>query len=505
MAEPTAVAFCPSHRSSSGVTGLDDILGGGLTRDRLYLVEGTPGTGKTTLALQFLLEGAKGGESGLYITLSETANELRAAAETHGWSLDGLCLFELMSDMGLDPDSEQTILHPSEVELGETTREVMRQVEETRPSRIVFDSLSELRLLAQSPLRYRRQVLALKQFFSTRQCTVLMLDDRTADPSDLQLHSIAHGVIALEQAPRNFGAERRRLRIVKMRGIKFRGGYHDIVLDTGGLTVFPRLIAAEHHTEFCAKAVSTGNRELDALLGGGLVPGTNSLLTGPSGVGETTTAIRCILSALDCGERATYFLFDEGLGTFLSRSEALGMNLRPHLGSGRLALRQIDPAELSPGEFACRVQAAVENAGCKFVVIDSLNAYLQSMPGDQYLVLQMHEMLSYLGQQGVTTMLVLGQHGLLGEMRSDLDLSYLSDTILVFRFFEALGEIRSAISVMKSRSSAHERTIRELKLSAGGLQVGQALRDFEGVLGGLPSYTGSISMLESKSATDAEG
>lgn len=496
MIEPANIDLPVPRRVSTGIAGLDDILGGGLTKDRLYLLEGTPGTGKTTLSLQFLLNGAKQGETGLYITLSETADELRAVAATHGWTLDGLSLFELVSDMGLDPDSEQTVLHPSEVELGETTREVMRQLEVLRPQRVVFDSLSEMRLLAQNPLRYRRQILALKQFFSSRQCTVLMLDDRTADPTDLQLHSIAHGVIALEQSPRAFGAERRHLRVVKMRGIKFRGGYHDFVLDTGGLTVFPRLIAAEHHAEFDPRPVSTGNAALDALLGGGLVPGTNTLLSGPSGVGKTTTAIRCVLAALDRGEHATYYLFDEGLGTFLSRSDALGMNLRPYVDSGHLILHQIDPAELSPGEFACRIRAAVEDGGSTFIVVDSLNAYLQSMPGEQFLLLQMHEILSYLGQQGVKTMLILGQHGLLGDMRSDVDLSYLSDSIVVFRFFEAHGQIRSAISVMKSRTRAHEHIIRELKLSVGGLQVGEALSDFEGVLSGLPSYKGAVPMLK---------
>ena len=489
-----------SPRASTAIDGLDDILGGGFTPDRLYLVEGTPGTGKTTLALQFLLKGVALGEVSLYITLSETAEELRAVAATHGWSLEGLCLFELVGESGLDPESEQTVLHPSEVELGETTREVMRQVETLRPRRVVFDSLSEMRLLAQNPLRYRRQILALKQFFSSRQCTVLMLDDRTADPTDLQLHSIAHGVISLEQSPRDFGAERRRLRVVKMRGIKFRGGHHDFILDTGGLTVFPRLVAAEHRTDFAQDPVSTGSAELDLMLGGGLVPGTNTLLMGPSGVGKTTTAIRCMIAALDRGESATYFLFDEGLGTFLSRSAVFGMDLRPYLDGGRLRLHQIDPAELSPGEFSWRVRVAVERHGSSLVVVDSLNAYLHSMPGEQYLLLQMHEILSYLGQRGVKTLLILGQHGLVGEMRTDVDLSYLSDGMLLFRYFEAEGTVRSAISVVKSRTSAHERTIRELKFSAAGLQVGDALTDFEGVLTGLPAYKGVVSMLNGAAA-----
>ena len=484
-------------RASTGIQGLDDILDGGLTPDRFYLVEGTPGTGKATLALQFLLEGARLGEPALYITLSETAEELRAVGQSHGWSLDGLSLFELVSESGLDPESEQSVLHPSEVELGETAREVMKRVDDIAPARVVFDSLSEMRLLAQSPLRYRRQILALKQFFSTRRCTVLMLDDRTSDPTDLQLHSIAHGVISLEQAPRDFGAERRRLRVVKMRGVKFRVGYHDLLLDTGGLVVFPRLVAAEHHKDFAPTVASTGNKSLDALLGGGLIPGTNTLLSGPSGVGKSTTAVRCMLAALERGEKATYYLFDEGLGTLLSRSAALGMDVRPHLRSGTLRIQQVDPAELSPGEFATAARSAVEGHGSSFLVIDSLNAYLQAMPGEQYLLLQMHELLSYLNQQGITTMLVLGQHGILGDVRSEVDLSYLSDIVLLFRFFEATGELRSALSVIKSRASSHERTIREFKLGPDGLQVGEALRDFEGLLTGLPSYKGEVPLLNS--------
>ena len=488
-------------RVSLGVSGLDDILGGGVTGDRVYLIEGTPGTGKTTLSLQFLLEGVKRGETGLYITLSETKAELNAVAATHGWSLDEISLFELVNETGLNPESEQTILHPSDIELGETTREVMKQVDELRPSRVVFDSLSEMRLLAQNPLRYRRQILALKQFFSSRQCTVLMLDDRTSDPSDLQLHSIAHGVISLEQSPRDFGAERRRVRIVKMRGLKFRAGYHDFILDKGGLSVFPRLVASEHQLDFSDEFNSTGSKELDALLGGGLTPGTNTLLIGPSGVGKTTTAVRCMLAALDRGAKATYYLFDEGLKTLLKRSLALGMDLRPHIKSGALNIQQVDPAELSPGEFSSRARVEVEKKGSRFLCIDSLNAYLQSMPGEQYLLLQMHEMLSYLNQSGVTTLLILGQHGMIGDMRSDIDLSYLSDAILMFRFFEAQGEVRTALSAIKSRTSAHERFIREVKLGANGLQLGEALRDFAGVMTGLPSYQGKVSLLRSPAAS----
>jgi circadian clock protein KaiC len=489
-------------RISTGVSGLDEVLGGGLTPERLYLVEGTPGTGKTTLSLQFLLDGVARGDRCLYVTLSETSQELRDAAATHGWSLEGLELYELVSELGLDPDSEQSILHPSEVELGETVKEVIQRVDALKPNRVVFDSLSELRLLAQNPLRYRRQILALKQFFATRNCTVLMLDDRTSETGDLQLHSIAHGVISLEQAPREFGSERRRIRIVKMRGIKFRGGYHDFVIDTGGLVVYPRLVAAEHRVAFEPIPGSTGSEELDTLLGGGLVPGTNTLLLGPSGAGKTTTAVRCMLTALERGASATYYLFDEGLGTMLARSAAIGMDLQPHIDAGRLTVTRIDPAELAPGEFAANVRRAVEERRSTFVVVDSLNAYLHAMPGEQFLLLQMHELLSYLNQSGVTTLLVLGQHGIVGDVRSDIDLSYLSDAILLFRFFEAAGEIRTALSVVKTRVNIHERTIRELKLTYGGLRVGQALHDFEGVLSGLPAYHGRVPMLQARAQSE---
>ncbi|HEV2609159.1 MAG TPA: ATPase domain-containing protein [Noviherbaspirillum sp.] len=499
MNDPLQPPAGPStqDRSSTGVPGLDDILGGGLTTHRLYLVEGTPGTGKTTLALQFLLEGARQGEKGLYVTLSETPTELRSVAATHGWSLDKIELFELVNDAGLDPDSEQSILHPSEIELGETTKAVIRQIDTLAPSRIVFDSLSEMRLLAQDPLRYRRQILALKHFFSTRRCTVLMLDDKTSEPGDQQLHSIAHGVISLDQKAEEFGAERRKLRVVKMRGIKFIGGFHDFVLATGGIRVFPRLVAAGQHREFSAVARSTGVPGLDRILGGGLVPGTNTLLMGPSGVGKTTTAMRCLLAALERGERAVYFLFDEGMATFLTRGIALGMDLRPYIENGLLKVHQIDPAERSPGEFASLIHEAVGQDRVNIVAIDSLNAYLQAMPGERFLLLQMHELLTYLNQQGVTTLLVLGQHGLVGEIRSDVDLSYLSDSILAFRFFEAKGKILTAISTIKSRTSNHERTIREFRLTANGLEIGEPLQNFEGILTGLPTYHGATGMLGS--------
>ena len=475
-------------RISTGVSGLDDIVAGGLEPRRVYLVEGTPGTGKTTLSLQFLMAGRDAGETVLYVTLSESEPELRMVAASHGWDLQGVEIFELISEAGLDPDQEQTILHPSELELGETIRGVMARVDELRPARVVFDSLSEMRMLAESPLRYRRQVLALKQFFTQRGCTVVLLDDRTGSDTDLQLHSIAHGVITLEQLALEYGAERRRLRVVKLRGSRFRGGHHDFRLDAGGLYVFPRLVASEHNNKFGDAPVSTGALGLDALLGGGLVPGTNTLLIGPSGAGKTTTATRAVLAALERGERAAYFLFDEGMRTLLTRTANLGMDLSSHLEAGRLTVRQVDPAELSPGEFASLIRASVDG-GVHVIVIDSLNAYLQSMPGERHLLLQMHELLSYLNQRGVVTLMVLGQHGLVGETRTDLDLSYLADCIVLLRYFEGDGEVRKAISVVKTRTAAHERTIREFWFDQSGLQVGEPLRGFRGVFSGTPTWT----------------
>ncbi len=479
-----------SASASTGIVGLDAILGGGLTPERLYLVEGTPGTGKTTLGLGFLLAGIRVDQPGLYVTLAETEHELRAVAETHGWSLDPITIYEMVPADGLGDDQEQTLLHPSEVELGETVRAIMAKVDELRPARVVIDSLSELRLLAQNPIRYRRQILALKHFFATRQCTVLVLDDKSASGGDLQLHSIAHGVLSLEQTLSGFGAQRRRLHVVKMRGMRYRGGYHDFEIEPGGLCVYPRLVAAEHGVTHDMGFVSTGSGEFDALLGGGLVPGTATLLTGPAGVGKTTATVRCMVTALERGEHVAYFLFDERAPTLMMRSKALGMDLQPFIDSGRLNLRAIDPAELSPGEFAATVRASVEDEGARMIVIDSLNAYLQSMPSEQFLILQMHELLTYLGQRGVVTMLILGMHGIMGDVRADVDLSYLADTAVQLRYFEAFGAVRQAISVIKTRTARHERTIREFRIDDGGVVFGPPLTDFQGVLTGVPTFSG---------------
>lgn len=494
----------PPVKVSTGIVGLDLVLNGGLTPHRMYLVEGTPGTGKTTLALGFLLAGVETNEVGLYITLAETDVELRAVARAHGWALDGIELFEMVPADGFSDDQEQTLLHPSEVELGETVRSIMAKVDELRPTLVVLDSLSELRLLAQSPIRYRRQILALKHFFSTRSCTVLFLDDKGADGSDLQLHSIAHGVISLGQTLASFGGQRRRLHVVKMREAPFRGGYHDFEIERGGLQVFPRLVASDHPALDGGEPISTGSPPLDALLGGGLVPGTSTLLTGPAGVGKTTAAVQCMVAALERGQKASYFLFDERMPTLLTRSAALGMDLRPHLESGLLELRAIDPAEMSPGEFACAVQSSVERHGSTVVAIDSLNAYLQAMPNEKFLVLQMHEMLTYLGQKGVVSLLILGLHGVTGDIRSDVDLSYLSDTVAQLRYFEAEGEVRQAISVIKTRTARHERTIREFQIGDRGLQLGEPLNQFQGVLAGVPTFSGEAKTLMS-SQTHPDG
>ncbi len=491
----TAPADAAGGRALTGILGLDAVLSGGLPRHHLYLVEGTPGTGKTTLALQFLLEGQRLGERGMYVTLSETEDELRASAATHGWSLDGLAIVELVPETDLGSGQEQTLLHPAEFELGETTGRILERVEREQPTRLVLDSLSELRLLAQTPLRYRRQILALKHRFTSHRCTVLLLDDQTAEPRDLQLHSIVHGVVALELSSNRYGAERRSLRVVKMRGVRFRGGHHDYTIETGGLAVYPRLVAPEGGDGFAPASVGTGVPGLDALLGGGLVPGTSTLVMGPTGTGKTSAATRCTLTALERGDRAAVFMFDEELGTFFARSAGLGMDLRPHRDTGRLQVRQIGPAELSPGEFVHHVRHAVEIDGVRVVLIDSLNGYLQAMPDGQYLMLQMLELLRYLSQHGVLTLLILGQHGLVGEVRSDVDLSYLSDTIILMRYFEAAGAVRRGLSVVKTRTSDHEPTIREFRLGPDGLTIGAILREFDGVMSGMPVYRGPVGAL----------
>jgi circadian clock protein KaiC len=473
----------------TGIAGLDNILGGGFTPNRIYLIEGDPGSGKTTLALQYLLEGRQQGESGMYVSLSETKEELAGVARSHGWDLEGIHCHELLpSDESLLPDAQSRLFHPSEVELSDTTRAILGEVDARKPSRVVFDSLSEMRLLAQHPLRYRRQVLALKQFFIGRDCTVLLLDDRTSADNDLQLHSLAHGVISLDHMAQEYGAERRRLRVMKMRGRAFRGGYHDFMIRTGGLEVFPRLVAAEHHRLFDADPLKSGIAALDKLAGGGLHRGTSTLLMGPAGSGKSTIATQYAVAAAERGEHAVIYTFDESVATLTSRAEGLGIALPRHVEANRIRIQQVDPGELSPGEFIYRIRRAVEKEAARVVVVDSLNGYLNAMPEERFLTIQLHEMLTYLGQQGVVTLMVVAQKGLLGSgMQTPVDASYLADTVIALRYFEAKGALRRAISVVKKRSGMHEDTLREMRLGHGGIALGEPLHGFHGVMSGIPA------------------
>jgi circadian clock protein KaiC len=479
-------------KAGTGIPGLDDVLAGGLTVNRIYLVEGVPGSGKTTLALQFLLEGVKRGEPVLYVTLSETAEELRAVSESHGWTLDGVTVRELMpSEDELQPDGNYTMFHPSEVELGETTRRILEDVERLQPTRVVFDSLSEFRLLAGNPLRYRRQILALKQFFAGRNCTVLLLDDMTSASHDLQVQSIAHGVVTLEQMNPDYGAERRRLRVAKYRGVRFRGGFHDYVIERGGVVVYPRLVASEHRADPSPERLTSGIAALDNLLGGGLERGTSTLIAGAPGTGKSSLAAQFAWSVAERGEGVAMFIFDESRYTLLNRGAELGADLRGHVDQGRVTITQVDPAELSPGQLVHQVRQEVER-GVSLIVIDSLNGYLNAMPGEQYLVIQLHEMLAFLGQAGVATLLISAHHGLVtGISAAPVDASYLTDAVILMRYFEAQGEVRQAISVVKKRGGAHERTIREFAMN-GGIRVGEPLREFHGVLTGTPEYVGKV-------------
>jgi circadian clock protein KaiC len=477
-----------SERLSTGIKGLDSILKGGIPKDRLHLIEGSPGTGKTTLGLQFLLEGARQGERGLYITLSESHEELTSVAESHGWSLDGIAVKDL-ADSGdsLTDNSRYTVFHPSEVELDETTRAILDEVERVDPVRVVFDSLSEMRMLASDPLRFRRQILALKQYFLTRNCTVLLLDDRTSQ--DRELQSVAHGVLNLEYLPVEYGRQRHAIRVVKMRGVSFQSGFHDFNIETGGIIVFPRL-SPEQKVESQLGTLGSGQDNLDELMGG-LHYGTSTILLGPAGVGKSTLAMMYANSAVEAGERAAVYLVDEGPETLYQRTSALGMDIKRHVEEGRITLRQIQLAELTPGELSYMVSREVEESGARVVIIDSVNGYMMATPQERYLTMQFHEMLGYLNRNGVVSILVVGQYGLLGPMQTPIDMSYLADSVVLLRYFEADGTVRQAISILKKRTGDHERTIREFRIGPGGLQLGDPLAGFHGVLTGVPVYKGS--------------
>jgi circadian clock protein KaiC len=480
-------------RAKTDIQGLDDVLKGGLARERSFLLEGSPGTGKTTIALQFLLAGAAAGERGLYVTMSETENELRTSAASHGWNLDGIEVYELIPpETLLTEDQQQSLLYSSDLELGETTKRIFAAFDRLKPHRVVIDSLSEIRLLAQSSLRYRRQILAMKHFFTQRGATVLLLDDLTTETEDKSVHSVAHGVIRLEERAPEFGSDRRRLRILKYRGSKFRGGYHDFVIHRGGVRVFPRLVSAEFRRNFKRDVLPARSPELNKLLGGGVERGSSVLILGPAGAGKSIMALTFAVSAIERGERVALFVFDEEIGLLIDRSLGLGIDLDAMRKSGHLALMQIDAAELTPGEFSSRVRESIEEFGAKTILIDSLTGYQASMPEEHSLILHMHELLQFCNRSGATTLLTVAQHGLMNEMRAPIDLTYLADTVILLRYFEAFAEVRRAVSVVKKRTSAHENTIREYRMGAQGISLGEPLTDFHGVLRGVPEIVGGF-------------
>ncbi|HVX39278.1 MAG TPA: ATPase domain-containing protein [Gemmatimonadaceae bacterium] len=483
-------------KCATGIAGLDAILYGGIASNHVYLIDGDPGTGKTTLGLQFLLAGLARGERGMYVTLSESAAELRATAISHDWSLDGLDLVELAEVQPGSTDEAYTLFHPSEIELQQTVEVILSAIEEKRPARVVIDSLSEMRLLARDPLRFRRQILSLKQFFAGRDCTALFLDDRSAPDGDMQLHSLAHGVIVLDHLAIDYGAERRRLEVKKLRGARFRAGYHDFRIRTGGLEVYPRLEIASPAESLGGEEIGSGSPQLDRLLGGGLTVGTSTLITGAAGTGKSVLCTQYGLAAATRGERVHFFLFDERAATFRARAETLGMDIGEAEANGLVHVHQIEPTEMSPGEFAATVRKVVEQDGARLIVIDSINGYMQAMPSERLLTVQVHELLSYLANHRVSILMTLVQYGVFGgPVDEAAEVSYLADTVLLLRYFEHAGVVRQAISVVKKRSGPHEHTIRECRVDQGGLAVGKPLAEFHGVLTGVPTYTGGTAPL----------
>jgi circadian clock protein KaiC len=488
-------------RASTGIAGLDDVFGGGWARTRMHLLEGSPGTGKTTIALQFLLAGAKAGETGIYISLAETEQELRDGARSHGWEIDpSIEIFELVPpDSVLDPEQHQSLLYSSDLELGEAITRVFQSIDRVKPQRVVIDSLSEIRLLAQSALRYRRQILALKYYFAKHNSTVLMLDDLTGETNDRAVHSIAHSVTQLEQLAPIYGAERRRLRVAKCRGQRFRGGYHDFVISPGGVQVFPRLVAADQRKGFSGELLKSGLPELDKLVGQGLLTGSSTLVMGPAGTGKTLLVMQYLREAVRRGERAAMFVFDEELGLLFARAAQMGIDLFGMRDSGKLVIEQMDAAELSPGEFSHRVCNAVDRDDISVVAIDSLNGYQAAMPEEQFLILHIHELLQYLNRRGASTFLTLAQSGMVGEHKTPVDMTYIADSVIMLRYFEALGRVRRALSVVKKRGGPHEDTIREFRIDATGIHVGEALQEFHGVLRGVPTFVGRSDTLMERS------
>ncbi len=484
--------------ATTGIPGLDHILGGGFPANRLYLIQGDPGVGKTTLGLQFLQEGVRLGEACLYITFSESHAEVEAVARSHGWSLEGIEVFEFDAvQKALEGERGGTVFHPAEMELSAVIKNVKHVLEKVRPKRLVFDSLSELRLLAGDSLRYRRQLLEIKSLASGIGCVPLLVDDRTATRDDLQLQSLAHGVVSLHRSSASYGSAKRRLEIVKLRGVAYREGFHDFAIRTGGLQVYPRLVAADH-LQVEGGVISSGVKELDALLGGGIDRGSGTLLLGPAGSGKSTVALKFAVSAAARGEKTVVFMFDESASMLRTRARGVGMDLAGLEKAGTIALYPVDAAEVSPGQFAFEVRKAVEQDGVRLIMIDSLNGYLNAMPDEKHLMLHLHELLAYAAARGVAVVMVISQHGVMGaSIQQPIDASYLADTVVLFRYYEFEGEIRKAISVFKRRGGVHEPSIRALTLGPPqGVVVGEPLRNFRGVLTGTPQYQ------ESKVAED---